>query len=165
MGKTKLTFNIIWLIEILKIYQDEQLLINYYVLKWLILLKSLCLCFILKRGLASSDYKFFDKNFVGANASGGAVKSEIMSNQRPSDLAAPDLAEESHKQITRKFEKCKVYSSFKDNIWVVELADMQLINKFKKETRFLLCVNDIFSKYSWVVPLKDKRGITITIAF
>ena len=59
------------------------------------------------------DYKFFDKDFVGANTSGGAVKSEIMSNQRPSDLATPDLAEESYKQIIRKFEKCKVYSSLK----------------------------------------------------
>ena len=42
---------------------------------------------------------------------------------------------------------------------------MQLISKFNKWFRFLLCVIDIFSKYSWVVPLKDKKGITITNAF
>ena len=42
---------------------------------------------------------------------------------------------------------------------------MQLISKFNKEFRFLLCVIDIFSKYAWVVPLKDKKGITITNAF
>ena len=42
---------------------------------------------------------------------------------------------------------------------------MQLINKFNKGFRFLLCVIDIFSKYAWVVPLKDKKGITITNAF
>ena len=42
---------------------------------------------------------------------------------------------------------------------------MQLINKFNKRFRFLLCVIDIFSKYAWVVPLKDKKGITITNAF
>ena len=41
---------------------------------------------------------------------------------------------------------------------------MQLINKFNKGFRFLLCVIDIFSKYAWVVPLKDKKGITITDA-
>ena len=42
---------------------------------------------------------------------------------------------------------------------------MQLISKFNKGIRFLLCVIDIFSKYTWVVPLKDKKGITITNAF
>ena len=42
---------------------------------------------------------------------------------------------------------------------------MQLISRFNKGFRFLLCVIDIFSKYAWVVPLKDKKGITITNAF
>ena len=42
---------------------------------------------------------------------------------------------------------------------------MQLIKKFNKEFRFLLCVIDIFSKYAWVVPLKDKKVITIVNAF
>ena len=39
---------------------------------------------------------------------------------------------------------------------------MQLISKFNKGIRFLLCRIDIFSKYAWVIPLKDKKGITIT---
>ena len=42
---------------------------------------------------------------------------------------------------------------------------MQLISKFNKGFRFLLCVIDVFSKYPWVVPLKDKKGITIVNAF
>ena len=42
---------------------------------------------------------------------------------------------------------------------------MQVIGKFNKGFRFLLCVIDIFSKYAWVVPFKDKKGITITNAF
>ena len=42
---------------------------------------------------------------------------------------------------------------------------MQLISKFNKEICFLLCVLDIFSKYACVIPLKDKKGITITNAF
>ena len=42
---------------------------------------------------------------------------------------------------------------------------MKLITKFNKGFRFLLCVVDIFSKYAWVVPLKDKKGITITNTF
>ena len=46
-----------------------------------------------------------------------------------------------------------------------DLADMQSISKFNKGFRFLLCVIDIFSKYAWVVPLKDKKGVTIVNAF
>ena len=42
---------------------------------------------------------------------------------------------------------------------------MQLISKFNKRVRFLLCVIDIFSKYAWVVPLKDKKGASIVAAF
>ena len=58
-----------------------------------------------------------------------------------------------------------MYSSSKDNIWGVCLVDMQLLSKFDKGFRFLLCVIDIFSKYAWVIPLKDKKGISIVNAF
>ena len=61
-----------------------------------------------------------------------------MSNQQ--------LAKELHKLIIKKFEKRKVYLSFKDSIWHADLANMQLISKFNKETRFLLGVIDIYSK-------------------
>ena len=53
----------------------------------------------------------------------------------------------------------------KDNIWGADLADMQLISQFNKGFRSLLCLTDICSKYAWVIPLKDKRGITIIHAF
>ena len=77
-----------------------------------------------------------------------------------------ELAEELRKPIIRKFKKKeKVYSSFIENIWGADLADMQLISKLNKGIRFLLCVYDIFSKYTWIIPLKDKKGITITNAF
>ena len=42
---------------------------------------------------------------------------------------------------------------------------MQIISKFNKGIRFLLCVIDVYSKYAWVIPLKDQKGITITNAF
>ena len=48
---------------------------------------------------------------------------------------------------------------------MADLADMQLISKFNKGFRFLLCVTDIFSKYAQVVPLKDKKGVSIVDAF
>ena len=69
------------------------------------------------------------------------------------------------KSIIRKFKKRKVYSSFRDNIRGVDLADTQLLSKFNKGFRFLLCVIDIFSKYAWVIPLKDKKDISIVNAF
>ena len=58
-----------------------------------------------------------------------------------------------------------MYSSFKDNIWGVDLADMQLISKYNKGIRYLLCAIDIFSKYAWVVPWKGKKGVSIVNAF
>ena len=102
-----------------------------------------------ERGLASMVYKFFDKK-----SKGSGIKS--MSNQK--------LANELHKLIIRKFKRRRVYSSFKDNIWGADLADMQLISKHKG-IRFLLCVIYLFSKYAWVVPLKDKKGINTVNAF
>ena len=75
------------------------------------------------------------------------------------------LANELHKPIIRKLEKRRVYSTFKDNIGGVDLTDMQLLSKYNTGIRFLLCVIDIFSKYAWVVTLKDKKGISIVKAF
>ena len=75
------------------------------------------------------------------------------------------LANELHRPITRKFKKRRVYSSFKENIWDVDLADMQLIRKYNKGIRYLLCAIDLFSKYAFVVPLKDKKRATIVNAF
>ena len=72
---------------------------------------------------------------------------------------------ELHKSIIRKFKKRIVYPGFKDNVWGANLADMQLISKFNRWFRFLLCVIGVFSKYAWVVTLKDKKGITITNVF
>ena len=64
-----------------------------------------------------------------------------------------------------KFKRRKVYSLLKDNIWGVDLADMQSLNKYNKGIKYLLCAIDLFSKYAWVVPLKDKKGTSIVNAF
>ena len=74
------------------------------------------------------------------------------------------LANELHKQIIRKFKKRKVYSSFRDNIGGVDLVDMQPLSKYNKGIRYLMYEIDLCSKCAWVVPLKDKRGITIVNA-
>ena len=63
------------------------------------------------------------------------------------------------------FKRRKMYSSFKDNIWGVDLADIKLISKYNKEIRYLLCAIDLFSKYPFVVPLKGKKSVSIVNAF
>ena len=61
--------------------------------------------------------------------------------------------------------KNEVYSLFKENIWGADLADMQLISNFNKGFRFLLFIIDIFSKCAWIVPLKDKKCVSVVNAF
>ena len=89
-------------------------------------------------------YKFFDKT-----SSGSGVDAE------PND----QLASELHKQIIKKFKRRKVHSSFRDNIWGVDVDDIQSLSKYNKGINYLLCAIYLLSKYAWVVPLKDiKRG-------
>ena len=101
-----------------------------------------------QRGLASMVYKFFDKKSMGSGIA-----------------SSPILADERHEPIIRKFNKRKVYSQFKDNIWGVDLADMQSLSRKNKGIKYLLCVIDLYSKYAFVIPLKDKKGISIVNAF
>ena len=103
-----------------------------------------------QRGLASMVYKFFDKKFGGSGID-----------------AEPNyqLANEFHTQIIKKFKRRKVYSSFRDNIWGVDSADMKSLNKYNKGMRYLLCAIDLCSKYAWVFPLKDKAQTTVVNAF
>ena len=95
-------------------------------------------------------YKFFDKTSSGI----GIVNEPNY-----------QLANELHKPIIRKFKKRKVYSSFRDNIWGVDLADMQSLSKYNKGIKYLLCTIDLFSKCARVVPIKDKDGTSIVNAF
>ena len=105
-----------------------------------------------QRGRASMVDKFSDKK-----SKGGGVNIPLEFNEQ--------IVEELHKPIIKNLKKRTVYLGFKDYIWDADLADMQLISKFNKRFRFLLCVIDIFSKYAWVVPLKDKKGVSIADAF
>ena len=116
-----------------------------------------------QRGLASIVYKFFDSEVTSPDEkSVGSGAKRVNTKITPQNQR---LAEELHKHIIRKFKKRKVHAAFKDNIWGADLADMQLLSKYNKGIRFLLCVIDIFSKHAWVVPLIDKKGISIVKAF
>ena len=91
-----------------------------------------------QHGLAFMVYKFFNKI-----TSGGKVKTENISNK--------ELAEELHKTIVKKIKKRKVQSTFKDNVWGADVADIQLISKFKKGLifyyvllTFILIMHELF---------------------
>ena len=71
---------------------------------------------VYQRGLASMVYKFFNKK----SSRNGITNDNYQ------------LANELHKPIIRKFKKRKIYSSFRDNIWGVDLADVQSLSKYKK---------------------------------
>ena len=96
----------------------------------------------------------------------GSGFKKLKNTAEPSALARSSsiLADELHKPIIKKFDKRKVYSQFKDNIWGVDLADMQSLSRKNKGIKYLLCVIDLYSKYAFVIPLKDK-GISIVNAF
>ena len=109
-----------------------------------------------QRGLASMVYKIFDKKSAGSGVTTLGNK-PAFNNQRPLYLDTQQLAEELHKPIIRNFKQRTVYSVFKDKICVADLTDMQSISKLNKGFKILLCVISIFSKYVWVLPLKDKK--------
>ena len=105
-----------------------------------------------QRGLASMVYKFVDKKSTESGIATAGPSSSI-------------LADELHKPIINKFNQRNVYSQFKDNIWGVDLADMQSLSKKNNGIKYLLCAIDLYSKYAFVIPLKDKKGISIVNAF
>ena len=109
-----------------------------------------------QRGLASMVYKFFDKKSTGSGFK------KLKNTTKPSSLI---LADELHKPVIRKFKKRKVYSQFKNNIWGVDLADMQSLSRKNKGIKYLLCVIDLYSKYAFVILLKDKKRISVTNGF
>ena len=104
-----------------------------------------------QRGVASMVYKFFDKK------SSGTGVAAIESNYQ--------LTNELHRQIIRKFQRQKVYSSFRDNIWGVNLADMQSLSKYNKGIKYLFCAINLFSKYTWVVNSKTKEEFVSLMHF
>ena len=109
-----------------------------------------------QRGLASMVYKFFDKKSMGSGFK--KLKNTTKSN-------SSILADELHKPIIKKFDKRKVYSQFKYNIWGVDLADMQSLSRKNKGIEYLFCAIDLYSKYAFVIPLKVKKGISFVNAF
>ena len=110
-------------------------------------------------------FKFFDSKVAPLDKKTMSGKG----NAKHSSLERTEnnkiLAEELHKPVIKKFNKRKVYSQFKDNIWGVDLADMQSLSKKNEGIKYPLCAIDLYSKYAFVVPLKDEKGISIVNGF
>ena len=71
---------------------------------------------------------------------------------------------ELHKPLRRKFKKHRVLGNGIDRIWAADLVDMQAFSKFNCGVKYLLGVIDVFSKYGWLIPLKDKMGKSVASA-
>ena len=100
-----------------------------------------------QRGLARMVYTFFDKK----TGSGVSVNEQ--------------LAEELHKAVIKKFKRRKFHAKFKDIIWAADLAEMGSLSSYNRGVKYLLCAKDVFTKYTWVKPLKDKKGKTVLNGF
>ena len=100
-----------------------------------------------QRALENMFYKLFDKK-TGSGAIATSKAGASVNEQ---------LAEELHKLITKKFKRRKVCMRFKDNTWSADLAEMESLPSKNKNVKYLLCAIDVFIKYVWVKPLKDKK--------
>ena len=95
------------------------------------------------------------------------IRCEVKKRKRPSSEEnwQEKLANELHKPIKRNFIRRRVIVNHIDEMWCSDLVEMQQFSKWNKGYGYLLMVLDVFSKYGWIVPLKDKKGETVTEAF
>ena len=98
-----------------------------------------------QRALASVVYKCF-----GKKTRSGISVNELHKLDKPG---------------IKKCKRRKVYARFKDNIWVEDLAEMGSSSSKNENVKYLLCFIDVFTKYIWVKPLKDKTGKIVLNAF
>ena len=70
-----------------------------------------------------------------------------------------------HKRCLKKFKRNKVITNGIDDLWQIDLADLQNVSKYNNNYRYLVTCIDVFSKYSWVIPIKNKLADTVLEAF
>ena len=75
------------------------------------------------------------------------------------------LAKELHKAVIKKFKRRRVYARFRYNIWAADLVEMGSLSSKNRNVKYLLCVTDVFTKYAWVKPSKNKKGKTVLNGF
>lgn len=89
---------------------------------------------------------------------------QIISAKRKLGLGltwSDNLAEELHKPVKRSFKRRKVYANGVDEIWAMDLIDMQSLSKANNGFKYVLMSIGVFSKFGWAVPLKSKSGVEV----
>ena len=76
-----------------------------------------------------------------------------------------ELARELHKPVIEKFKRRKVYARFEGNTWAADLAEMVSLSSFNLSVKQLLCVIDVFTKYTWIEPLKGRKAKSVPYSF
>ena len=89
---------------------------------------------------------------------GTKYKLGLGKKKRESALWETDLVDELHKPVKKKFSRCRVISKSIDEIWAADLVEMQQFSKWNNGYKYLLMIIDIFSKFGWIIPLKNKNG-------
>jgi len=90
----------------------------------------------------------------------------VKNNERSESVNwSSQLPDELHKPIIKNFQKRKIFVNGIGKIWAADLVEMQAISKFDRGVRYLLTVIDVFSKYGWMLPIKDKTGKSVADAF
>jgi hypothetical protein len=109
----------------------------------------------------------FPGSFSGASSFIRSVK-EINKKQNPQKIKEWLLEQETytlHKPKLKKFIRNKVIVAGIDDCWQADLVDVQAISDQNDGNKYILTCIDVFSKYAWAIPLKNKTGKSITVAF
>ena len=85
----------------------------------------------------------------------------MMGKQQQQQLLAKEVFSP---QIT-KFRRGRIIPLYKDETWSADLIDESSLSKYKNNYKFILTVIDIFTKYTWAIPSKNKSGLSITNGF
>lgn len=100
---------------------------------------------------------------LGRTATKSGMKAKILFGGKI--VWSDALADELHKPVKRKFRKRRVLVSHIDDIWAADLVEMLPFSKHNKGFKYLLTVIDVFSKYGWIIPIKNKTGLEVSEAF
>ena len=83
---------------------------------------------------------------------------QFMDKKTGSELSVnEETAQELHKPVVKRFKRSKECAKFKDDIWAANIDEMGILSSFNRGVKYLLCVIDVFSKYTWFKALKDKK--------
>jgi transposase InsO family protein len=114
---------------------------------------------------------YYDTKSAGAYGGVGRLVREAarqglkVSNSKATEILADELAYSLHKPARRRYKRNKTYVSGPDKQWQADLADMQEIAAQNGGMKYLLTCIDVFSKYAWVVPIKNKGAQSMVEAF